>query len=417
MNSYRSALIQLNRNYFKIKNELVSINNCLNRVAASDIFSNSNYPAGDNTAFDGFAVNSKETKNLNKDRSQKFKIIKIIAAGENPNIKKIKKYSAVEVMTGAIIQKPFDTIIPVEEIEYFPNKENAKYIVIKKKLKKFEFIRPKGSDYKKGSKIVKKGQLINPSHILSFKTLGIEKVLVKKKVNIVFYPTGNEITNQKKIPSWKVRNSNTIYLNLLIKNLPVNFKVKKIIRDKELKLFNNEVKKNLNSNTDIIVTSGAVSAGKFDFIPNIIKNYKLKSIFKGVKIRPGKPIMFAKFQNNTCFLGLPGNPISSAACYRFFVLPLLFKSLGVEPEKPIVAKLKNSFSKKKNFTRFIKGKLTFSIKGEAEFEVFKGQESYKIGSFTKSNAWGVFKDGVSKFKKGTCVECYSLSGINELLLD
>ena len=91
-------------------------------------------------------------------------------------------------MTGTIIQKPFDTIIPVEEIEYFPNKTNAKYIVIKKKLKKFEFIRPKGSDYKKGSKIVQKGQLIYPSHILALKTLGIEKVLVKKKVNIVFYP-------------------------------------------------------------------------------------------------------------------------------------------------------------------------------------------------------------------------------------
>jgi len=417
MNSYKSALNQLNKNYLKIKNELVFVNNSLNRVAASDIASTENYPAGDNTAFDGFAINSKETKNLNKNRSQKFKIIKTLAAGENPNIKVVKKYSAVEVMTGTIIQKPFDTIIPVEEIEYFPNKLNAKYIVINKKIKKFEFIRSKGSDYKKGSKIIKKGQLINPSHILALKTLGIEKVLVKKKVNIVFYPTGNEITNQKNIPSWKIRNSNTIYLNSLIKNLPVNFKVKKIIRDKELKLFNNEVKKNLNSNTDIIVTSGAVSAGKFDFIPSIIKNYKLKSTFKGAKIRPGKPIMFAKFQNNTCFFGLPGNPISSAACFRFFVLPLLFKSLGLEPEKPIIAKLKKKFSKKKNFTRFIKGRMLFSQKGFSEFEAFKGQESYKIKPFTTSNAWGVFKEGASNFKKGAHIECYSLSGFNEFLIN
>ena len=75
MNSYKSASNQLNRNYLKIKNELVSINDCLNRVTASDIVSNTNYPAGDNTALDGFAVNSKETKNLSKNRSQKFKII------------------------------------------------------------------------------------------------------------------------------------------------------------------------------------------------------------------------------------------------------------------------------------------------------------------------------------------------------
>jgi len=88
----------------------------------------------------------------------------------------------------------------------------------------------------------------------------------------------------------------------------------------------------------------------------------------------------------------------------------------INPEKPIIAKLKNNFSKKRNFTRFIKGKVTFSRRGEAEFDVFKGQESYKIGSFTKSNAWGVFKEGTSVYKKGSYIECYSSSGLNELLL-
>ena len=164
------------------------------------------------------------------------------------------RLSCIEVMTGAIIKKPFDTIIPIEDIEFVPNKKNAKYIIVSKKIKKSEFIRPKGSDYKKGNKIIKKGELINPAHILSLKTLGIEKVLVKKKVNIVFYPSGNELSDNKKIPSWKIRNSNTIYLNSLIKNLPVNFKVQKIIRDKDQKLFKNQISKQLKSNTDIVIT-------------------------------------------------------------------------------------------------------------------------------------------------------------------
>ncbi len=416
MNSYKSALKIINKNYLKIKNEKVFINESLNRIAAEDIKSKTNYPAGNNTAFDGFAVNSKETKKLNKKNQQKFKIIKTLAAGDNPDIKNIKKFSAIEVMTGAIIKRPFNTIIPVEEIDYYPNKKNAKYIIISKKLKKLEFIRPKGSDYKRGDKIVKKGQLINPSHLLALKTLGIQKVLVKKKINIIFYPTGNELTDQKKIPIWKVRNSNTVYLNSLIKNLPVNFKIKKIIKDNEYKFFDKEIKKNLKSNTDIIITSGAVSAGKFDFIPSIIRKYNLRCIFKGAKIRPGKPIMFAKFKNNTCFFGLPGNPISTVACFRFFVVPLLNQSLGLSSEMKIKAKLKNNFSKKKNFTRFLKGKLTFSNKGVAEFEVFKGQESYKINPFTKSNAWGVFTDGISNFKKGDFIDCYSSSGQNEFLV-
>ena len=192
---------------------------------------------------------------------------------------------------------------------------------------------------------------------------------------------------------------------------------KKILRDKDFKIFRNEIKNNIKKYSDLVITSGAVSTGKFDFIPGVIKQFKLKSYFKGVNIRPGKPLMFAKFKNNMCFFGLPGNPISSVACFRFFVLPLIFKSLEIEDEKPIIARLKNYFYKKKNFTRFIKGKLTFSKKGLAEFEVFKGQESYKINPFTKSNAWGVFKEGNSNFKKGSYIECYSSSGFNDFLLN
>ena len=413
MNSYKAAISKLNNNSLKIGNEIVSIKDALNRISSKEVIAKSDYPADDNTAFDGFAVNSKETKNT----FQKFKILKTIAAGDNPYIKKVPKLSCIEVMTGAIIKKPFDTIIPIEDIEFFPSKQNAKYIIINKKIKKSEFIRPKGSDYKKGNKIIRKGELINPAHILSLKTLGIDKVLVKKKVNIVFYPSGNELSDKKNIPSWKIRNSNTIYLNSLIKSLPVNFTVQKILRDKDQKLFKKQISKELKSKTDILITSGAVSKGKFDFIPSVINQFKLKNHFKGVAIRPGKPIMFAKFNNNKCFFGLPGNPISSVACFRFFVIPLLFKSLGLKVEKPIFAKLKNKFSKKKKFTRFVKGKLTFDKKGLVQFEVFEGQESYKIEPFVKSNAWGVFKDGVSVFNKGNLIDVYSASGLNEFLIN
>ena len=413
MNSYKAAISKLNNNSLKIGSEIVSIKDALNRISSKEVIAKSDYPADDNTAFDGFAVNSKETKNT----FQKFKILKTIAAGDNPYIKKVPKLSCIEVMTGAIIKKPFDTIIPIEDIEFFPSKQNAKYIIINKKIKKSEFIRPKGSDYKKGNKIIRKGELINPAHILSLKTLGIDKVLVKKKVNIVFYPSGNELSDKKNIPSWKIRNSNTIYLNSLIKSLPVNFTIQKILRGKDQKLFKEQISKQLKSKTDILITSGAVSKGKFDFIPSVINQFKLKNHFKGVAIRPGKPIMFAKFNNNKCFFGLPGNPISSVACFRFFVIPLLFKSLGLKVEKPIFAKLKNKFSKKKKFTRFVKGKLTFDKKGLVQFEVFEGQESYKIEPFVKSNAWGVFKDGVSVFNKGNLIDVYSASGLNEFLIN
>ena len=412
MIQYKKALLKLKKNKIKIKSELISAENSLNRISALDINSPNNYPAANNTAFDGFAINSKETNKINNKNTIKFRIIKTLAAGDNPKIKKISKFSTIEVTTGAIIRKPFDTVIPIEQIKFFPNSTKPKYIIINKKIKKNNFIRFLGSDFKKGERIIKKGEIVNSQHILAFKTLGVRKILVKKKPRIIFYSTGNEISNKTKVPYWKVRNSNNYYLKSFLKNLPFNFIEKKILRDNDSIKFKNEIKVNLKSNTDIIITSGAVSAGKFDFIPKIITNFKLKYFFKGVYIRPGKPIMFAKFKKNKVFFGLPGNPISSAACFRFFVLPFLYLSTGVIENKPIKSKIKNQLIKKKNFTRFIKGKLSFSKKGIAEFEVYKGQESFRIKPFTNSNAWGLFPSGKDKFKKGDFIECYTPTGIN-----
>ena len=87
-------------------------------------------------------------------------------------------------------------------------------------------------------------------------------------------------------------------------------------------------------------------------------------------------------------------------------------STGASETKPINAKIKNQLVKKKNFTRFIKGKLSFSIKGVAEFEIHKGQESFRIKPFTKSNAWGLLPRGKDQFKKGDFIECYAPTGIN-----
>ena len=409
---YKKALLKLKKNKIKIKSEIISVENSLNRISSLDLNSPNNYPAANNTAFDGFAINSKETNKLNNKNSIKFKIIKTLAAGDNPKIKKISKFSTIEVMTGAVIKKPFDTVIPIEQIKFFPNSIKPKYIILNKKIKKNNYIRFLGSDFKRGESIIKKGEIVKPQHILAFKTLGVKKIIVKKKPKIIFYTTGNEISNNIKLPNWKVRNSNSYYLKSFLENLPFNFVEKKILRDSDLIKFKKEIKNNLKSNTDLIITSGAVSAGKFDFVPKIINSFKLKYYFKGAYIRPGKPIMFAKFNNNKAFFGLPGNPISSAACFRFFVLPFLYFSTGLREEKPINAKIKNQLFKKKNFTRFLKGKLLFSKKGIAEFEIHKGQESFRIKPFTKSNAWGLFPSGKGNFKKGDLIQCYTPTGIN-----
>ena len=417
MISYQNSKRILKKAAIKIKNETILSINSLNRISSSNIYSKFNYPSGDNAAFDGYAINSKDTKNLNKNKSKSFKIVGSIVAGSQPFKKKIKKFEAVEIMTGAIIPKGFDTIIPIEKINFYPNKKNPKFILINKRVGKYNHVRFAGSDYKKKELVIKKNNIILPNHILALKTLGIKKIKVKKKINILFFSTGNEISNSDTIPNWKVRNSNSHYIKNLDKNFLFDFKYGGILKDNHEKIFKMKLNKMLNSKIDIIVTSGAVSAGKYDFIPNVIKTFNLSNYFKSVAIRPGKPILFAKIKGKQkAVFGLPGNPMSSAACFRFFVYPYISNVLGLSEEKPIKAILKNNFIKKKNFTRFAKSKLSTTKNGKIKVEILKGQESFRIKSFIKSNIWALLPSGKSKFKKGEIVDCFFSNNANQTLI-
>ena len=189
MISYNKSKIILKKSIIKLKEEIIDTNKCLNRVTSKNIYVKSYYPSGNNAAFDGYAIKSSDTYKLNKKTYQKFKIIGSIAAGNKPIKKKIKKFQTAEIMTGALIPKSFDTIIPIEKINFFPNKKDAKYILLKEKIPKFEHVRFKGSDYKKGDLLISKGTILQSNHMLALKTLGIKKIKVKKKSKyfIFFY--------------------------------------------------------------------------------------------------------------------------------------------------------------------------------------------------------------------------------------
>ena len=236
MISYRQSQNILKRSKINIGEETIKTQDCLNRVSAANIFCKENNPLDNNAAFDGYAISSKDTDKLHKKKNNLFKIIGSIAAGDRPLNKKIKKFSAVEIMTGGIIPNNFDTIIPIEKIKFYPNKRNPNYIIINTKIKKNQHVRFKGSDYKKNDLLVTKGTIIQSNHILALKTLGIKNIKVKKIPNILFFATGNEISDKEKIPSWKVRNSNSYYIKSLNNSFLFNFYEGNILKDNHEKI-------------------------------------------------------------------------------------------------------------------------------------------------------------------------------------
>ena len=416
MKSYNDALKILNKSKIKITNEFIKSVDSLNRICSENIYSNYNYPSADDSSLDGFAINSKDTKDISNKKFKRFKVIGSISAGSKPFKKFLKKNQAVEIMTGGILPKGSNSIIPIEKCS-ISNDKMQRYILIKQKIKKFENIRFKGSDYKKKDLLIKKNTLINPNHVMAFKALGVGSIKVKKKINITFFSSGNEISENNHISYWKIRNSNHHYIKSLKNNFLFNFKNLGILKDYDEKKFYNKLKKILKSKTDIIITSGGVSKGKFDFIPSVIKKLNLSHYFKDVALRPGKPVLFAKVKDKQkVIFGLPGNPMSSSACFRFFVIPYITNILSQTKEKPIRGILKNSFSKKKIFTRFAKSKLSTTKDGKIIIEILKGQESFRIKPFIKSNIWTLLPAGKSKFKKGDTVDCFFHSHLNQTLI-
>jgi len=243
MISYKQSKKILRNSKIIIENELIKRTKCINRVTATNVLSKMNYPSGNNAAFDGYAIDSKDTNKLSKKKNQLFKIIGIVAAGDKPVKEKKKKFQTIEIMTGGLLPKGFDTIIPIEQIIFYPNKQNPKFILVNNKVKKNQHVRFKGSDFKKDDLIIKKGTLLKANHILALKTLGISNIKVKKIPKILFFSTGNEITNKEEIPDWKIRNSNSNYIESLQENFLFNFKNGGILRDKDKFIFEKKIKK------------------------------------------------------------------------------------------------------------------------------------------------------------------------------
>ena len=187
MISYKKAISLIKKNSIILPSKKISIEKALYKVCAKDILSPSKYPSFSNSAFDGFALSSNETKGLNSKKTKRFRILKTIAAGDNPKIRKYKKNSTVEIMTGALIPKKFDTILPVEKAKYFPSKKKPTHIILDRVLKKFEYVRFGGEDYKPGNLVVKKGEQIHANHLITLAALGIEEILVKKIPKIIFF--------------------------------------------------------------------------------------------------------------------------------------------------------------------------------------------------------------------------------------
>lgn len=381
--------------------EPVSLDKCVGRKTAYEVESSWILPAFDTSAMDGYAIRAEETVDASVDRPLTFTVAGALAAGDLPTAGAQTK-QVWEIMTGAPFPEGYDACVRQEDVT-----RHANTITLTKPVPRNNNRRLAGEDFRVGSTVVEAGHTIRPVDVLCFAALGITEIEVYKKLRVAIIATGKELVGPTEIPRCaQIRNSTTPYLKLALAARGAEVIHTSHVGD-DPQDFLKQV--DANRGADVILTTGAISVGKYDFVVKALETRGLQTHFQKVRIRPGKPLLFGRLGPEGPFvMGLPGNPVATATGFRFFVEPLL-RALDNEPqERAIQATLTKPTHKAKDATSFLKATLTQTPTG-AVVEAQENQKASMTNVLTKSNAWIALGEAMPEdIAAGTLVDVYPL---------
>jgi len=366
--------------------EEIDFLNTSGRILKENIFADRDFPPFDRVSMDGIAI---AMEAFNKGQ-RSFKIEGIQAAG-SPQLTLHNVSNCMETMTGAVLPKNTNAVIQYELLTI----ENGIATINLEAVKSFQNIHLKGTDKNQGDLLVKENALISAAEIGVFATVGKTKVKVAKRLKVIIVSTGNELVEVAETPAdYQIRRSNVFTMVSLLEKLHIKAETLHILDDKEILL--NKIE-SLLINYDVLIFSGAVSKGKFDFIPEVLNELGVKKLFHQVKQRPGKPFWFGKKDTKTIF-AFPGNPVSTFVnCLKYFY-PWYYKSVGLELPKS-EAVLSEDFFFKPNLTYFLQVKL-HQEKGKLFATPISGKGSGDLANLVDADAFLELPDNRSEFLKG-----------------
>lgn len=372
-------------------------------VLAENLISQSEIPAFSNSAMDGFVINSSETKQASANNTIELEIVGTVFAGESPPLNN-SSFTTFEIMTGSIVPDGFDSVIPIEQAKII-ERDEKKFLVINQLISKGRNVRLPGEDFNPGDLILEQGSTIEPHNMMSAIANGIKSVKIYTPPSIGIVVTGSELEN-KSGPS--IENTNGPYLEASIRRLGLSCEGQFHARDDKIEI-KEHIEQCLALGAKIIITSGGVSAGKADFVPAVLMEMGAKILFHKVWIRPGKPILMAIFPSGQIVFGLPGNPVSVAVGFRFFVSQALRLMQGQSIENRMAAINKMEYKKSEKFCFFAKAHTSVNTRGILETKIMSGQESFKLKPFKETNSWAIIPEGMEVLPANQEIEVVPLN--------
>jgi molybdopterin molybdotransferase len=380
----KDALRIVTENSLKLPVKRKPVTSCLGYVLAKTIYSPISMPPFRQSAMDGYAFIHSE--------KQQYDVVSTSQAGDHPMIK-LASNQAVRIFTGAFVPAEADTVVMQEHVM-----ANENSILISTMPDKFANVRAEGEQIKKGEVVFEVNTLITPAAIGYLACLGITDIEVYRKPKIAILVTGNELVEPgKKLPEGKIYESNSIMLQAALQTVGIN-KAKVFRVNDNLKATRKALKKIVDKH-DMIVISGGISVGDYDFVKEALLQNEVDELFYKINQRPGKPMFFGR-KNETLIFALPGNPASSLTNFYVYVYPALKSRMGYsETHLPkIVRKLNAGISNTSGKTLFLK-----AIYDETAVTVLEGQSSAMLNTFAVANCLLIVPEDVETLKKGQMV--------------
>ena len=369
--------------------ESIPFETALGRSLAQDISADRDLPPFNRVTMDGIAVNYQSIKN----GIQSFRVKATQAAGDQP-VDVDQTDQCIEIMTGASLPRTVDTVIRYGDIEI---RDGIATILISDLLKG-QNLHLKGADKKKDEVIAEKGQLITPAIISLAASVGKVELLVKKLPRVVIISSGDELVNVDEQPSpIQIRKSNSYTIKAVLSQYNIKADLLHIPDDPGIT--RERIGKSL-ENYDVILLTGGISMGKFDYIPQALDEMSVKTVFHKVSQRPGKPFWFGKHNNGVLVFAFPGNPVATFMCLHRYFLQWLNTSQGLKEKPAVYAALNRDFIFKPHLQYFLQAKLNFSEQGQLIATPIEGNGSGDFANLADTDAFMELPLQRDEFKKG-----------------
>lgn len=356
------------------------------RILKEDIKADRDFPPFNRVSMDGIVIDYTSLKN----GQRSFKIEGIQAAGSK-QISLNNSANCIEVMTGAVLPKNANTVIRYEDVDI----ENGIATITIDEIKNAQNIHNKGKDGKVGDLLIKENTKISAAEIGVLATVGKSLVKVAKQPKVMIVSTGDELVGVDEFPlTYQIRRSNVFTLVSLLERVNIPSETAHITDDKPV--LKSKIDNYLQE-YDVLLFSGAVSKGKFDFLPEVFEELGVEKLFHKVAQRPGKPFFYGK-KNNCNVFGFPGNPISTFVNCLVYFYPWYYKSVGLEAKEE-TAILAADVTFKPSLTYFLQVKLNSKF-GHLVATPITGNGSGDLASLVNSDAFIQLPKDKIEFKKG-----------------